>query len=128
MSLNKPKSFLPVQANNIKPQSVAAAGTAVSGWIDCSEAHTIAALLLAGALGGGSVAITWQQGDTNAGGNAKECFAASGAITTNDTEGWYEYAVDSLDINAGFRWVQATATVTGGTGSLLALGIFAAKN
>lgn len=136
MSLNKPKSFFPVEGGSIAPQSVAAAGTAASGWIDCAEAHTIAMLLMTGLLDVGRVEVTWEQAKTNAGGDAKALdtggFAQHNtALNADNTETWIEGNVEELDINNGFRFVKATITggaTLGGAGALIAAALFACKN
>lgn len=128
MSLNKPKSYFPVQTGNVAPQSIPAAGTAVTGWIDASEAHTIALLVLAGALGGGTVTVTWEQANTAAGGGNKAVFAASAGFAVDNAESWLEHKVEDMDINGGFRWVQAKLTNVGGAGALIAAAVFSCKS
>lgn len=103
-----------------EPISVAAAGTLVSGWIDVSQAYNIAVLLLVGA-GGGTPALSFRQANTAAGGGAKTL--AWGAGTLASSRIYVDNDPADLDVGGGFRWVEVTATVTGGTGTVVGFAV-----
>ena len=108
-------SIFPVlgQAN---PISVVAAGTLVSGWIDASQAHRIITLLMAGA-GGGTPALSFRQANTAAGGGAKALAWSAGTLASSRI--YVDNDPAQLDVAGGFRWIEVTATVTGGTGTVV---------
>jgi hypothetical protein len=112
------------------PVSVAAAGTLVSGYFHV-DSPWVTALLSMG-VGAGTTAVTWQQATDASGTGAKALdtgdFAATGPAivslsATDDgktvvAEGRAEHA---LDVAGGFEYIQCTATVTGGAGTLLSM-------
>jgi hypothetical protein len=134
----KPKAIFPVlgadtAGANGAPVSVAAAGTLKTGWVAVAGYHWLYLLVMIGVVDG-TGAVTWQQATAAAGTNAKaleadEFNTTDGEmhITTGATDdGKVKMAcgrTDRLDINGGFTHVQATLTVTGGTGSLFAMAV-----
>jgi hypothetical protein len=106
----------------VNPVSVAAAGTQVTGWVDVSQAARIRTLVQCGA-GGGTPAITWQQGNTSSGGGAKSLSWGAGSYASNRID--VENTTESVDLINGFRWVQGTVTMTGGTGTITGTTVFA---
>lgn len=104
---------------SIAPQSVAAAGTANSGWMKVDDCINVQTLVKLGALGGGTVTLTWQQANTAAGGGAKALSWTGGSSAVNNASLVTDDDPDKLDINNGFAWVRATLTNVGGTGALV---------
>lgn len=104
-----------------KAASVADTGTLVSDWVDAASYSRIHAVVGKDA-GDGAYALTWEQATASAGTSAKALSGYAGTEANARTE----VSVDSsaLDINNRFRWVRATATVTGGTGTLMSLTLF----
>lgn len=105
----------------LPPQSVAAAGTAVTGWVDVSQGINVLTTINVGALGGGSVALTWQQAQDSSGTGAKAlaAFGTGSAMSSNNKTQMIDNDPEGLDINNGFKFVQGTLTVTGGSGALV---------
>ncbi len=121
----KPSQLYPVK-DHILPQSVAAAASVSSGWIDASQQDWLSILALCGA-GAGTVAIKVEQADSSVGGNAKDLYTAvQTGITVLDTTIKKQQADlqlgANLDVDANFRWIRITATVTGGAGTLISAG------
>lgn len=114
---------VPIAANGqIPPQSVAASGTAQSGWVDVSAGINVLTTISVGALGGGSVAASWQQATDSSGTGAKALsgFGTGTAMASNNKTQQIDNDPEVLDINNGFKFVQLTLTNTGGSGALLA--------
>ncbi len=104
------------------PVSVAAAGTLVSGWFDVRNAIRIRTMASIGA-GTGVPALSFAQANTAAGGGSKALASwSTGAVANGRID--VDNPVNQLDQNGGFYWVQATITMTGGTGTLAALHCF----
>jgi hypothetical protein len=120
MSSKITTSDLPVKGA-IAPQSVAAAGNATSGWIDASDGTNIITVVNGGALGGGTVALSFEQATDNAGTGAKAVSSAAvgAGLSSNNTQFQVDNAVEKLDHNNGFKFFRAKLTVTGGTGALI---------
>jgi len=106
-----------------KAASVAAAGTLVSGWMDASLYRKVHAIVGTDA-GAGTPALTWEQAKDTSGTGAKALSAFSGGTydvtnkniqVTNDP--------DLLDVANGFKTVRATATITGGAGTLTSVNL-----
>ncbi len=117
----KPSKTFPVKGA-ISPQSVAAAGSAVSGWIAAKDGlghATITALL--GVLGGGVCSVDILQATDNAGTNAKALSTGVLAnLATNNSQAQYDFRPhEECDIGNGFEWFQVKINVVGGTGSLV---------
>jgi hypothetical protein len=118
----KPSAVYPVKAS-IAPQSVAAAGTASSGWIAVGANFwaTIASLVGAGA---GTLAIKIEQATSAAGAGAKDLATAATLGITAQATGTQVNAdlqlAQALDLDNGFEYIRITATVTGGAGTLIA--------
>lgn len=111
-------SQLPI-GTTIAPQSVAAAGNAVSGWMDVGTAINILTEVNLGALGGGTVTLTFQQATDGAGSGAKALAWTGYASAVNNANSLIDNDPELLDINNGFRFVQAKLANVGGTGALL---------
>lgn len=114
------KSTIPL-ATAPKAASVAAAGTLVSGWVNAGLYRSIHTVVGVDA-GAGTPALTFEQATSAAGAGAKALSAWSGGTyasnkieATNDPE--------KLDLAGGFAFVRATATVTGGAGTLVSLNL-----
>lgn len=103
---------------DIAPQSVAAAGNAVSGWVDASEAPNFIARANLGALGGGTVTLSFEQATDNAGAGAK-ALAGGSASATNNANVEAEIEAGSLDHANGFKFFRAKLANVGGTGALV---------
>jgi hypothetical protein len=114
----------------INPQSVAAAGTANSPWINVFDAYKLLMNINCGALGGGSVQASFLQATDNAGTGSKALtagtFVAPAAITVDGTLQQIEANPEDLDRLASpmFTFVRLVLTNTGGTGALLAADMF----
>lgn len=123
--MNLSKDRIPTKSI-LAPQSVAAAGTASSGWVDAATALRLVAACGVGA-GTGSAAFTWEQGDSSSGGNAK-AVTGPGTLTLLTTEhGCTEVKAEQLDLANGFRWVSVKVTVTGGSGTFCAAAVLGAE-
>lgn len=101
-----------------KAASVAAAGTLVSDWVDAASYSRLQAVVGKDA-GAGTWAVTWEQATSNAGAGAKALSGYAGTQANNRTQ--IDVDASALDTNGSFRWVRATATVTGGAGTLMTL-------
>ena len=101
-----------------KAASVAAAGTLVTGWVDVSLYTSIAAVVGVGS-GAGTPALTWEQANTSGGGAAKALAWNEGTFDTNSIE----VSNRCVGLDVGFRWVRATATVTGGAGTVVSINL-----
>jgi hypothetical protein len=115
----KPSIIYPLK-DKVAPQSIAAAGTAQTGWIDCSTGNWLKLVLLVGA-GAGTAAVSLDQATTAAGAGSKVLATAAQVGITAQGTGTVEADYDlhnNLDINGGFAFVRATVTVAGGAGTL----------
>lgn len=112
------KGLIPMVAGTPKVGSVAAAGTLVTGWVDCSLQQNIQAIVAIGS-GAGTPAITWEQATSSGGAGAKALAWGAGTFVTDRVEVTNDCGV--LDLAGGFRYVRATVTITGGAGTLTAL-------
>lgn len=117
----KPSAVYPAKGT-VPPQSIAAAGNAVSAWMDAQAGLAYLSVILAcGALGGGTLSVDVLQATSNAGAGAKDLVTGLivGAATNNGIV-QADVRVDetTLDINNGFRWVQIKINNVGGTGAL----------
>ena len=119
------KEHIP-QKGQISPASVAAAGTASTGWIKADEAARYLTRVNLGALGGGTVTLTFEQANTAGGGGAKALSAFTGASSAvNGTQLEVENDVTKMDHANGFFWFRGTLTNVGGTGALVSATIAA---
>jgi len=111
----------------IPPQTVAAAGSATSGWVAANTAETWIARCLGGALGSPtSVTFTLQQATDSSGTSAKALGSQSVVLTTNSTYGDIQDVTERLDVANGFTYVAVKVAVVGGTGALVAASLHAA--
>ncbi len=120
----KPSKVYPYKGQ-IAPQSVAAAGNVTGNWIDASQCRWLSGTLLVGA-GGGTVALKIEQATSAAGAGAKDLYTAAQLGITAQGVGQVQFDAQldcNLDVANGFRWVRANATVTGGTGTLVSVGL-----
>ena len=118
MSSRITTSDLPL-LGDIAPQSVAAAGSAQSGWMDAGSCINVHTEINLGALGGGTVTATWEQATTSAGAGAKSLSAwTGGSSATNNANISVDNDPEKLDIAGGFRYVRLTLANVGGTGAL----------
>lgn len=105
----------------IDPQSVAAAGTAATGWIAAKDAENFLAVIQGGALGGGSVAASFTQATDGSGTDSKALsITAPTALSVNNTQSEIDVNPNDLDLANNFTHFKMTLTVTGGTGALVA--------
>lgn len=119
--------LVPVKAQ-INPQSVAAAGHANSGWVDAGQCINILTEVNLGALGGGSVALTFEQATSSGGAGAKALSTFTGGTSAVDNAKMeIDNAPEGLDAENGFTYARAVLTVTGGTGALVAATVHAAS-
>lgn len=119
--MNTSKSNFPLKSV-IAPQSVAAAASATSGWVDAGDAEKVTTVVNLGALGGGTVALTFEQARDADGGGAKALSAwTGGAVATTLT---VDNQPELLDLEGGFSHVRAKLTVTGGSGALVSAALF----
>lgn len=117
------KKILIPRAGDIAPQSVAAAGTASSGWIAAKDAPNFIAQVDLGALGGGTVTATLEQANTSGGGGAKALAVSNSQTVASAVDNAnFEFDIESssLDHNNAFAWFRLTLTNVGGTGALVA--------
>lgn len=127
MSSKITASQVPLKAK-IAPQSVAAAAHVNSGWVDAGQCINILTEVNLGALGGGSVALTFEQATSSGGAGAKALSTFTGAVSAVDnTTAEVDNAPEGLDADNGFQFVRAVLTVTGGSGSLVAATVHAAS-
>ena len=105
----------------ISPASVAAAGTATSGWVAVKQAKFAMASVIVGA-GGGSVALKIEQATDGSGTSAKDCVTAAQLGITAQAAGGTSADADLsayLDVDNSFTHIRLHATVTGGTGTII---------
>lgn len=112
-------------ANAVFPQSIAAAGNAVTPWVAVpAGARWMKTVLLTGVLGGGSEQLDYEQATSVAGAGAKALKTNQRTSAVNSQQFDDEIDLDSnLDINNGFNFVRAKVTNTGGTGALVAISL-----
>jgi hypothetical protein len=120
----KPSKLYPSKTS-IAPQSVAAAATITSGWIDTAGYAWAKIASLVGA-GAGTFAVKLEQATSAAGGGAKDlATAASLGITAQATgtasQADAQLGAQGVDVDNGFRYIRASATCAGGAGTLYAL-------
>lgn len=111
------KSLVPTMGD-IPPQSVAAAANAVSGWIDASIGPDFIARANLGALGGGTVTLSFEQATTSGGAGAK-VLAGGGASAVDNANIEVDLDVGTLDHANGFKFFRAKLANVGGTGALV---------
>lgn len=117
------KSIIPLRA--FASSSVAASGTQVSGWIDLADIQALHSVFFVGS-GAGTPLVTWQQATSNAGAGAKSVNFSVGTFASSKNEVTIALqSASNLDLAGGFRFVQATVTVTGGAGTLIGQAHFA---
>lgn len=114
------KSLVPTVAD-IPPQVIAAAGNATSGWVDASEATAYIARVNLGALGGGTVTLTYEQAQADAAGDVDagtaKALAGGGASAVNDANIEADLDPGTLDHKNGFKFFRAKLANVGGTGA-----------
>lgn len=120
----QPSKVYPTSAQ-VAPQSIAAAGTANTGYVAVPAGAKWAHItLLCGALGGGSEQVDINQATSTGGAGAKAlATAAIAGVTTNSSVTDYDLNLDTMDINNGFNCIRALVTNTGGTGALVAIAV-----
>jgi hypothetical protein len=110
-------------ASAIAPQSVAAAGNPVGGWVSVALMKWAKVISIAGA-GAGTVALKLEQATSSGGAGAKDlATAAVLGITAqaNSTEVQVDFDIpENIDITNAFAFIRLNATVTGGAGTLYA--------
>jgi hypothetical protein len=123
----KPSKIFPNAgaAAAIFPQSIAAAGNAVTPWVQVPVGAKWAIVRLwTGALGGGSEQVDLEQATSAGGAGAKALATNVRTSAVNNQQFDDELNIDStLDINNGFNFIRAKVTNTGGTGALVAVGL-----
>lgn len=108
------------------PVSVAASGTLSTGWFDAQGLTWLYAIAKMG-VGDGTTALKFEQSTVAAGSNPKDCtgaLASTAAFGATDDGAAYTMegiAEQCMDVAGGFRYVRATLTVTGGSGTILCL-------
>lgn len=114
------KALMP-RLGDIAPQSVAAAGTATTGWIAAKTQPEFVTQVNLGDLGGGSVALTFEQATDGSGSGSKALSSGVnvGSSSTNNANFEVDNVSSALDHNNGFTHFRAVLTVTGGTGALV---------
>jgi hypothetical protein len=113
-------------SGKINPQSVAAAANAASGWIDAGAAPDWLTVMNLGALGGGTVTLSFEQANTSVGGGAKALSAWTGTSSaTDNATAMVNNDAGLLDHANGFRWFRAKLANVGGTGALLSATVHA---
>jgi hypothetical protein len=121
MSSAVKKALVPTVAD-IPPQSIAAAGNAVSGWVDASEASAFIARANLGALGGGTVTLSFEQASADSEGavdaGTAKALTGGGASAVNDANIEVDLEPGTLDHKNGFKFFRAKLAVVGGSGAL----------
>lgn len=107
-------------AAQIAPQSIAAAGTAQSGWVAVANNSWAKVLALVGA-GAGTLAVKIEQATTSGGAGVKDCVTAAQlgitALATGQQQA--DAKLDQyVDVNNGFAYIRLNVTMTGGAGTL----------
>lgn len=124
----KPSVIYPAK-NLIAPASIAAAGNAVSGWVDCKDAiGYISLVILLGALGGGTLSVDILQATSAAGAGAKALITgAVVGLATNNATAQFDFRPDDiLDLDPnGFRFIQVKINNVGGTGAIAGAAVLA---
>lgn len=118
----KPSVIYPL-AGNIAPQSVAAAASVSTGWVDALNNKWASLSVLIGA-GAGTAAVKLEQATSSGGAGVKDLLTAAQLGITAQGTGQAQAdgdLPDNLDIAGGFRWIRATLTMTGGAGTLAAV-------
>jgi hypothetical protein len=127
MNMNVPvNEIFPVVAQ-ISPQTVAAAGTATSGYVQFVDGDHIFGHVIAGAISSSSsVTCSWVQATDDQGTSAKALTAgdfdsATFSATEDDTNKVVPAGLRSdLDLANNFTYVALRVAVTGGTNAVLA--------
>jgi hypothetical protein len=118
---NEKPSTAYVVKGAVAPQSVAAAGTATSGWVDVGPNKWAKVVSCLGA-GAGTAAVKLEQATSSGGAGAKDLITAANLGITaqaNSTQVQADGNIDAnLDLAGGFRWIRVSLTVTGGAGTL----------
>lgn len=118
----KPSVIFPTKAA-IPPQSIAAAGTADTGWVQVPPGSKwLSVALNTGALGGGSEQVDVLQAQDNSGTGSKALVTNLITEAGNNKTDDGDVDLDTMDINNGFSYVKVRVTNTGGTGALVGLG------
>lgn len=115
----KPSKLYP-NKGQIAPQSVAAAATVTSGWIDASNYAWAKLAILVGA-GAGTFALKLEQATSSGGAGAKDLYTAAQLGVTVLATGQAQADAQlgpALDVDNAFRWIRASATCAGGAGTL----------
>jgi hypothetical protein len=120
----KPSLGYPV-AGKVPPQSLAAAASANTGWIQIPmDSKWAMVQLLTGVLGGGSEQVDLQQATDAVGTGAKALQTAAIIDAVNNDTQDYEANLDMLlDFANNFSYIRALVTNTGGTGALVSLAL-----
>lgn len=111
-------------AQNITPQSVAAAATVTGGWVEVAQNKWAAITSIVGA-GAGTLAVKVEQATSSGGAGAKDLITAAnlginGQAATTEVQA--DLNLDSvMDVDGGFTHIRLSGTVTGGSGTLVAV-------
>lgn len=115
------KALVPTVAD-IPPQSIAAAGSATSGWVDASTASAFIARANLGALGGGTVTLSFEQAQAGATGavdaGTAKALTGGGASAVDNANIEADVDPGALDHKNGFKFFRAKLANVGGTGAL----------
>jgi len=122
----KPSIEYAVKAQ-VVPQSVAAAGSASSGWVSVAQVKWAKVLALVGA-GGGTLAVKLEQATDSSGTSAKDLITAANlGITALDGTAKAAQAdgdiPENIDVDNSFAYVRVTGTVTGGSGTIVSISL-----
>lgn len=121
----KPAQLYP-NADKIVPQSVAASATVTSGWVSAAEVKWAHVTAISGA-GAGTFAVKLEQATSSGGAGAKDLATAATLGVTAlaaSTVAVVDYDVaTNIDVDNSFAYFRASATCTGGSGTLFALAL-----
>jgi len=121
-------AFVSQAAASVVPQSVAAAGTATgSGWVSVKEVKWAKVTAFCGA-GGGTLAVKIQQASDSSGTGVKDLITAANlgisALDGTAKIGQADCNIDAnIDVDNSFAYVRLHATVSGGSGTIVAAGL-----
>lgn len=119
----KPSQVYPIKTE-IAPQSVAAAGSASSGWVLARDSW-LSLVLLLGALGGATLSVDVLEATDGSGtGSQTLLTGVLAGLATNNSTASYDFKSDAnLTLSTNYEYIAFRVNVVGGTGSLVAAAV-----
>ena len=116
-------AFVNLAASNVAPQSFAAAANVTGGWTKVTN-NKWAKILSAIGAGTGTLALKVEQATDGSGTGVKDLMTAAALGITAQATGTIvqvDFSIpDNIDLVNGFGYIRLNATMTGGSGTLVA--------